>query len=258
MIAHSSVGKRKALADFGGQSFSKHDSSSRTIRLTVPELIWMPRQKFKNTGTKTTDPYGRPYKAVVKNKHTPTELFKQLGNLSSGDTKSFALKILQELYPPSRSPVPPPNCFPIIQEPQITKKLDKKNTEISPTKKAPGFDAIDYIVLKEVNNSFPEIFHTFYNKCYQLLCFPEPTKNGIIALFHKESKEADKIKSYRPVTLLPTIGKVTEHILLRRLNHTLKNKKTYFITTSLVFERADPLTTPSSTNWLKRYKMLKT
>ncbi|GBM76277.1 hypothetical protein AVEN_8485-1 [Araneus ventricosus] len=40
----------------------------------------------------------RPYKAVAK--HPPADLFKQLGNPSSGGTKSFALKILQELYPP--------------------------------------------------------------------------------------------------------------------------------------------------------------
>ncbi|GBN39919.1 Putative protein in type-1 retrotransposable element R1DM, partial [Araneus ventricosus] len=51
-----------------------------------------------------------------------------------------------------------------------------------------------------------------------------PLKKGIIVLFHKDGKEADKIKSYRPVTLLPTIGKVLEQILLRRLNHTLKKK----------------------------------
>ncbi|GBN00487.1 hypothetical protein AVEN_238337-1 [Araneus ventricosus] len=179
---------------------------------------------FRNTCTKTTDPYGRPYKAVVKNKHPPAELFKQLGNPSSGDTKSFALKILQELYPPSHSPATPTNCFPLIQEPQIIKNEIRRILKKAPTKKAPGFDAIDYIVLKEVNNSFPEILHTFYNKCYQLHCFPEPLKKGIIVLFHKDGKEADKIKSYRPVTLLPTIGKVLEQILLRRLNHTLKKK----------------------------------
>ncbi|GBN18942.1 hypothetical protein AVEN_169395-1 [Araneus ventricosus] len=142
------------------------------------------RNSFRNTCTKTTDPYGRPYKAVVKNKHPPAELFKQLGNPSSGDTKSFALKILQELYPPSYSPATPPNCFPLIQEPQITKNEIRRILKKAPTKKAPGFDAIDYIVLKEVNNSFPEILHTFYNKCYQLHCFPEPLKKGIIVLFH--------------------------------------------------------------------------
>ncbi|GBO14609.1 putative RNA-directed DNA polymerase from transposon X-element, partial [Araneus ventricosus] len=104
------------------------------------------------------------------------------------------------------------------------KKRDKKDTEKVTNKKTPGFDAIDYIVLKGVNNSFPEILHTFYNECYQLRCFPEPLKKGIIVLFQKDGKETDKIKSYRPVTLLPTIGKVLEQIVLRRLNHTLKKK----------------------------------
>ncbi|GBL79409.1 hypothetical protein AVEN_213310-1 [Araneus ventricosus] len=35
------------------------------------------RHSFRNTCTKTTVPYGRPYKAVVKNKHPPVELLKQ-------------------------------------------------------------------------------------------------------------------------------------------------------------------------------------
>ncbi|GBM91478.1 Putative protein in type-1 retrotransposable element R1DM [Araneus ventricosus] len=55
--------------------------------------------------------------------------------------------------------------------------------------------------------------------------FPRTTEKGDHRPFpRKEGKGADKIKSYRPVTLLPTIGKVLERILLRRLNHTLKKK----------------------------------
>ncbi|GBL91801.1 hypothetical protein AVEN_172731-1 [Araneus ventricosus] len=134
----------------------------------------------------------------------PAELFKQFGKLSSGDTKSFALTILQELYPPSQSPVLPPNCFPLIQDLQITKNNIKRILKKAPSKKAPGFDPIDYIVLKEVNNSFHEIIQTFNNKCYQLHCFPEPLKKEIIVLFHKDED-----------------GKVVNQILLRRLNHAL-------------------------------------
>ncbi|GBM10022.1 hypothetical protein AVEN_24005-1 [Araneus ventricosus] len=62
------------------------------------------------------------------------------------------------------------------------------------------------------------------SRCYQLHFFSEPLKKGIIILFHKDGKEADEIKSYRPVTLLLTIGKVLEQILLRTLNHTIKKK----------------------------------
>ncbi|GBN88071.1 hypothetical protein AVEN_250271-1 [Araneus ventricosus] len=100
-----------------------------------------------------------------------------------------------------------PNCFPLIQEPQITKKRDKKNTEKRTNKEGPRIRCSRCIVLKEVNNSLPEIHHTFYNKCYQLHCFPELLKKGIIVLLHKDGT---------PVTLLPTIGKVLEEILVRR------------------------------------------
>ncbi|GBM76095.1 hypothetical protein AVEN_148234-1 [Araneus ventricosus] len=84
------------------------------------------RNSFRNTRSKITGPYGLPYKVVVKNKRTPAEILKQLGNPSSGNTKSFALKILQELYSPSQSPVSPPNCFPAIQEPRITKIKERQ------------------------------------------------------------------------------------------------------------------------------------
>ncbi|GBL83537.1 hypothetical protein AVEN_196380-1 [Araneus ventricosus] len=57
-----------------------------------------------------------------------------------------------------------------------------------------------------------------------LHCFPEPLKKAIIVLSDKDGKEADEIKPYRPVTLLPTIDKLLEQILLRRLNHALKRK----------------------------------
>ncbi|GBM31221.1 hypothetical protein AVEN_193351-1 [Araneus ventricosus] len=107
------------------------------------------RNSFGNTCTKTPDPYGRQYKTVIKNKHPQAELFKQLGDPSSEDAKSFALKILQELYPPSQSPVPPPNCLPPLQQHQIIKNKINRIRKKAPTKKAPGFDAIDYIVLKK-------------------------------------------------------------------------------------------------------------
>ncbi|GBN60809.1 hypothetical protein AVEN_47213-1 [Araneus ventricosus] len=159
---------------------------------------------------------GLSCKPVVKNKHPPADLFKQLGNPSSGDTKSFALKILQGLYPPSQSLVPPPNYLP----------LPTSNTSTS---------------------------NTFHNECYQLHCFPEPLEKGIIALFEKDDKEADKIKSYRTVTMLLTIGKVQEQILLRD-STTRSKRNTYFITRFFGFrERLDPLTMPI--NWLKRYKI---
>ncbi|GBM28768.1 hypothetical protein AVEN_177983-1 [Araneus ventricosus] len=94
------------------------------------------RNSFRNTCTKTTDPYGRPYKAVVKNKHPPAELFKQLGNPSSGDTKSFSLKILQDL-PSIPLTSYSTQLLPTNSRTSNYKKRDKKNTEKSTNKEGP-------------------------------------------------------------------------------------------------------------------------
>ncbi|GBL98616.1 hypothetical protein AVEN_19679-1 [Araneus ventricosus] len=51
---------------------------------------------------------------------------------------------------------------------------------------------------------------------------PRTTGKGNHRPFPKDGKEAEKIKSHTPMTLLPTIGKALEQILRRK--HTLKKK----------------------------------
>ncbi|GBM51521.1 hypothetical protein AVEN_108534-1, partial [Araneus ventricosus] len=63
---------------------------------------------------------------------------------------------------------------------------------------------------------------TFYNKCLPLQCFPNQPKTGVRVFFFKKGKDKSDIKSYRPVSLLPTSGKILEKLLLERLNHYLR------------------------------------
>ncbi|GBM15279.1 hypothetical protein AVEN_61608-1 [Araneus ventricosus] len=105
--------------------------------------------------TKATDPFV-PYKAIIKNRHPPVDIFKLLGNLAKGDTSVFESSILKELYPPAQDP------------------------------------------------GILNLLHSYFNKCLQLNSFPAPLKEVIIVLFNKNGKVTTKIKSYRPVTLLPT------------------------------------------------------
>ncbi|GBM73670.1 hypothetical protein AVEN_216149-1, partial [Araneus ventricosus] len=65
----------------------------------------------------------------------------------------------------------------------------------------------------------------FFNKCLELKCFLDPLKIGLVILFHKTGKEEQNIKSYRPISLLPTLGKLLEKLLLQRFNFHLKTKK---------------------------------
>ncbi|GBM33962.1 Putative protein in type-1 retrotransposable element R1DM [Araneus ventricosus] len=65
-----------------------------------------------------------------------------------------------------------------------------------------------------------------FNTCLKLAKFPDPLKAGNIILFHKHSKSKTEASSYRPISLLPTIGKVLEKLLTQCFNfHLEKNNR---------------------------------
>ncbi|KAF8789772.1 putative RNA-directed DNA polymerase like protein [Argiope bruennichi] len=91
-----------------------------------------------------------------------------------------------------------------------------------PKGKAPGLDGIDNIVIQQINQKFPQLFTDFFNKCLTLKKFPDSLKIGNIILFRKPGKPINEATSYRPISLLPTIGKVLEKLLTQRLTYHLE------------------------------------
>ncbi|GBM61071.1 hypothetical protein AVEN_264391-1 [Araneus ventricosus] len=63
---------------------------------------------------------------------------------------------------------------------------------------------------------------TIVNKCLEFNTFPSTLKIGIVLLFYKEGKNTTDPKSYRPITLLTTIGKLIEKLMTQRLEYHLK------------------------------------
>ncbi|GBN47636.1 Putative protein in type-1 retrotransposable element R1DM [Araneus ventricosus] len=111
-------------------------------------------------------------------------------------------------------------------EPHFTSKELKEIVKSLPNNKAPGNDRIDFITIKQIFKACPSILRNFFNKCLQFQRFPTPLKEGIIVLFHKKGKETRNISSHIRITLLPTMGKLLEKLLLQRFNFTLeKNNK---------------------------------
>lgn len=94
-------------------------------------------------------------------------------------------------------------------------------------KKAPGFDLITKEVLKELPKKAVTFLTTLYNGILRVQYFPRLWKISQIVMIHKLGKPAHEIASYRPISLLPTLSKLFEKILLRRLlpilasNHTI-------------------------------------
>ncbi|GBL79878.1 hypothetical protein AVEN_247017-1 [Araneus ventricosus] len=114
-------------------------------------------------------------------------------NSEKGTPTEFGLKILQKLYP----------------------KIAPRADQIQPHQ----------TLLEEEKFSQQEIDDIVKKIPNELKCFTDPLKIGLVILFHKTDKEEQNIKSYRPISLLPTLGKLLEKLLLQRFNFQLKTKK---------------------------------
>ncbi|GBN12233.1 RNA-directed DNA polymerase from mobile element jockey [Araneus ventricosus] len=147
-------------------------------------------------------------------------------NSEKGNPTEFGLKILQKLYPkiaPRAAEIQPHQS--LMEEQKLSQQEIDDIVKKIPNGKAPGYDGIDNIIVKVIFNSFPSLLSDFFNKCLELKCFPDPLKIRLVIMFHKTGKEEQNIKSFRPISLLPTLGKWLEKLLLQRFNFQLKTKK---------------------------------
>lgn len=84
-------------------------------------------------------------------------------------------------------------------------------------KKAPGYDRITNLTAKNLPKKTLILLSYIYNAMLRLSYFPLTWKFSEIILIPKPNKPPDKVTSYRPISLLPTLSKVFEKILLKRL-----------------------------------------
>ncbi|GBN71742.1 hypothetical protein AVEN_219858-1 [Araneus ventricosus] len=190
--------------------------------------------------TQTQTPYGTPYRSALKAYKPPSDIFQIMENSEKGTPTEFGLKILQKLYPKIalRAAQIQPHQTLLEEEKFSQQEIDDIVKKI-PIGKAPGYDGIDNIIVKVIFNSFPSLLLDFFNKCLELKCFPDPLKIGLVILFHKTGKEEQNIRSYRPICLLPTLGKLLEK-LLQRFNFQLKTNSNTHCSTDL--EKGSQLT----------------
>lgn len=86
------------------------------------------------------------------------------------------------------------------------------------TKKAPGNDGLTVDICAKVITLDPSIFLSLANKCLELGYFPKIWKEATVVLLKKPGKtDYTKPKAYRPIGLLPVMGKILEKILINRI-----------------------------------------
>lgn len=88
-----------------------------------------------------------------------------------------------------------------------------------PPNKAPGKDKITGTMVKEAcKHGFVQVLLVLYNACLTAGTFPKEWKDGLIrALLKNPRKDPTIAGSYRPVCLLPVLGKTLERLIKWRL-----------------------------------------
>lgn len=86
-----------------------------------------------------------------------------------------------------------------------------------PNNKAPGPDNIPNFVLKRLTKKYIIQLTYIINAILKLQTFPNTWKNATVIPIHKKNKNIHDPLNYRPISLLNTLGKLTEKIIHRRL-----------------------------------------
>jgi hypothetical protein len=86
-------------------------------------------------------------------------------------------------------------------------------------KKSPGIDSITNEIIQLIYETDSKFFEKLYNKCLEISHFPTLWKKARIKLIIKNvDKPRNDINNYRPIALLPNMGKILEKLVIERIN----------------------------------------
>ena len=104
--------------------------------------------------------------------------------------------------------------IPITKE-ETMRAISEENDD-----KSPGEDAITANIIKQISILFPDLLTNLFNSCLKLHTFPRVWKQSTVKIIPK-TNNTNTAKSYRPISLLPVMGKIFEKILTDRTSFVL-------------------------------------
>lgn len=108
-------------------------------------------------------------------------------------------------------------------EPQFTAEEVERAIKKLNDKKAPGIDAISANIIKNVHTSCADLFVSIFNKCMSLQVFPDCWKIANVKIIPKPHCHNRTANAYRPICLLPVMGKLLEKLIIDRIMYNLYN-----------------------------------
>lgn len=92
-------------------------------------------------------------------------------------------------------------------------------------KKAPGEDGITGIILKQLPVAAIKKLTDIFNAVFKLKYIPKQWKRAEVIVLNKPGKPSEDPGSYRPISLLPAIGKLFERLYIKRLKKIVGDRK---------------------------------
>ncbi|XP_049874511.1 uncharacterized protein LOC126372706 [Pectinophora gossypiella] len=104
------------------------------------------------------------------------------------------------------------------RDPPFTMEELRAAVESFNPKKAPGADGFTADICSRAISCDPGLFLSLVNKCLELEHFPTIWKKATVVVLRKPGKDNYRIpKAYRPIGLLPVMGKIFEKLIVGRL-----------------------------------------
>lgn len=111
-----------------------------------------------------------------------------------------------------RNSTPPIDAADLIRPKQIVQLIKRLKN-----RKAPGADRISNQMLKRLPRKCIVLLTYIFNACIKLSYFPDSWKVATVLAFRKPNKDPSDPKSYHPISLLSSIGKLFERLIFARL-----------------------------------------
>lgn len=192
------------------------EETMRKITPKNPKNLWRIAKALKRNTTTTKIPAMQSESGLVftdeekantiaKSYH---KIHKQTENMSDAETIGEIEKTIQSFY---KLHIHTPNTH-LTSVGEIKSIIKNLNT-----KKAPGDDEISNNLIKNFTQKAVVQVYYILNNCLKLQYFPNRWKNAVVIPFIKPTKNPAHPTSYRPISLLPHMGKILETLIHNRL-----------------------------------------
>lgn len=159
----------------------------------------------------------------IKPKYTDT-LLSGIVKEDGSTTMSFE-ETMETLHSTLFPPAPPSTMrsIPVVEDerwPKLrTREIEEVINDQAPNK-APGPDLVKTIAIRNAwkSNQFKALLTETFRGCVKLGYHPREFRKGTVVVLLKPGRNERLAKSYRPITLLNTLGKILEKIIERRLS----------------------------------------